>query len=96
MIEPGVYKHYKGGLYTVLMTGWESTNDRHRDEVVIYVSHTTGAVNVRDLDEFDSGVEVNGHWIRRFEYLHPQPSPTHGTRGVPCPHRPKSKPYVLS
>lgn len=51
-VKPGLYKHYKGGLYRVLFTAWESTNGRPREEVVVYVSLEKGTVNVRLLEEF--------------------------------------------
>jgi hypothetical protein len=45
-LQPGVYQHYKGDRYTVLFVG------KHHDsraEMVIYLSHKTGGINVRPL-----------------------------------------------
>ena len=38
MVEPGLYRHYKGALYRVLMVATESTNGRERVPVVVYIS----------------------------------------------------------
>lgn len=43
---PGVYEHYKGGLYTVLAI---VRHHEHREPMVLYVSHTTGNAQVREL-----------------------------------------------
>lgn len=52
------YKHYKGGLYTVLFVAEETTNARKGSNGgVVYVSHTYGKIKYRDLDEFTEEVE---------------------------------------
>lgn len=52
------YRHFKGGLYTVLFQAEESTNARKGGSGgVIYVSHTYGKIKYRDLDEFLEEVE---------------------------------------
>lgn len=52
------YKHFKGGLYTVLFTAEETTNARKGGNGgVVYVSHTYGTIKYRDLDEFVEEVE---------------------------------------
>lgn len=65
MIQQGVYKHYKGGLYTVLMAAVSADNDDDRDNVVVYVSHTTGQVYTRKAEEF-FGIS---HGVPRFEFV---------------------------
>lgn len=53
-----IYKHYKGGLYTVLFVAEETTNARKGGSGgVVYVSHTYGTIKYRDLDEFTEEVE---------------------------------------
>ncbi|MDP3954668.1 MAG: DUF1653 domain-containing protein [bacterium] len=52
-----VYKHYKGGLYTVLMLADESTNKLVGRKVVVYISHTYGKIKVRDLNEFNQKIK---------------------------------------
>lgn len=67
----GVYKHYKGDLYIVLMVGRNSTNDGSEGSpVVIYVSLKHGTVNVRDEGEFHEWVKDEaGELVRRFTYV---------------------------
>lgn len=49
----GVYRHYKGGLYTLLMLARCSDNGPNEGKnVVVYVSHTTGKVCTRLASEF--------------------------------------------
>lgn len=47
-----IYKHYKGGRYTVLHIVDESTNARKGNKGVVYVSLTYGKIKHRDLNEF--------------------------------------------
>jgi hypothetical protein len=68
----GVYKHYKGGRYTVIGVATESTNDRPRRPVVVYVSLEKGTINVRDEAEFHQYVDpapsdVDQPLVPRFE-----------------------------
>ena len=82
-VPSGIYEHYKGGRYTVLFTARVSTNGLTEGErLVIYVSHTTGDVCARDLDEFTASVSVPmegepgrrglvAH--RRFRFVGPAP-----------------------
>ena len=51
-VTPGVYKHYKGGRYTVLHVADDSTNKRVGNKLVVYVSLTYGKIKCRDLKEF--------------------------------------------
>ena len=52
------YRHYKGGLYTVLFLAEETTNSRKGNNGgVVYVSHTYGKIKYRDFDEFTEEVE---------------------------------------
>lgn len=71
-IEPGIYKHHKGGLYTVLFEARESTNGPTEGlQTVIYVSHTTGLPCTRLLKEFLGQVRIETStgvvFIPRFE-----------------------------
>lgn len=80
MIEQGVYRHYKGGLYTVMMGARCSDNGPNEGEnVVVYLSHTTGAVCTRLAKDFFGKVQVyrptddavDGHLeiVNRFEFV---------------------------
>ena len=62
-----VFRHYKGGLYTVLFEAQDATNRADRDEMVVYVSHTTGKIYCRLNVEFFDLAEVNGKYVKRFE-----------------------------
>ena len=68
-LNTSVYRHYKGGTYSVLFHAMGSaTNARcgakDTANVVVYVSLTTGQIHVRDRSEF-YGVVDGGK--RRFE-----------------------------
>jgi hypothetical protein len=62
VIAPGIYRHYKGGLYRVLFEAHDSTNGPHEGRsLVVYVSLTTGRINVRASDQFVDSVGVVGY-----------------------------------
>jgi len=64
---PGIYKHYKGDLYKVLFVAWESTNDRDRESLVVYISLKTGVINSRRQLEFVEFVKWDdGEFRPRF------------------------------
>jgi hypothetical protein len=44
--RPGIYRHYKGGMYTALML---VKHHESRTPYVLYISHTYGGANVRPL-----------------------------------------------
>jgi len=44
--KPGLYKHYRGGLYSAICL---VTHHETRHPMVLYVSHTYGGMNVRPL-----------------------------------------------
>lgn len=77
MIQQGVYRHYKGGMYTVLMAARCSDNGPNEGEsVVIYVSHTTGNVCARLAKEFfekvilgDASGGIGTLMVPRFEFI---------------------------
>jgi hypothetical protein len=50
--RPGLYRHYKGGLYTAICL---VTHHETRKSMVLYVSHTYGGINVRPLVGWDDG-----------------------------------------
>ena len=51
-VTPGIYQHYKGGTYRVLLIATESTNAREGNKAVIYISLKDGLIHYRDLKEF--------------------------------------------
>lgn len=75
MIE--IYEHYKGGRYTLLHKAYNSTNSSDRTEMVVYVSHTTGGIFVRESTEFyEKVLWPDGEYRPRFNlvdyYIRPQ------------------------
>lgn len=58
--EPGIYRHHGGGLYTVLGEARDSTNATEGRRMVLYVSHTTGNLCVRDAVEFHELIGAKG------------------------------------
>jgi len=74
---PGVYRHYKGGLYTALGVVFNSTNSADRDEMVHYISHTTGLPCVRNRSEWEESVNTPyGIPCRRFVLVAEHQRPT--------------------
>ena len=71
--RPGIYRHYKGGMYTALML---VKHHESRALYVLYISNTYGGPNVRPLapvpgdpDGWLDLVEHEGKTIRRFAFL---------------------------
>lgn len=59
-----IYRHYKGGLYTVLA---RAVKEDTLEQLVVYQSNRKGGVWVRSLENFTEKVEVDpGHWRHRF------------------------------
>ncbi len=69
MIEKNVlgnYKHFKGGLYTVIAVGKDSEN---LSDVVVYKSKKDDGVWVRSYEMFFQDVTVEGKVIPRFQKM---------------------------
>ena len=73
-LKPGVYRHYKGKSYLVLMTGrLESNLEEHVVYVPLYdMPESPSRIWIRSLDDFTASLQVNGLIKRRFEYVGPQ------------------------
>lgn len=54
MVNPGLYNHFKGGRYCVLMT---ATDSETQQESVVYVSLDHGTVWVRPASMWNEAVE---------------------------------------
>lgn len=67
----GVYQHYKGGYYTVIMEVEDANNKEDRELSVVYVSHTTGKIFVRHTKEFCELVlwKEYGKKLPRFRFV---------------------------
>lgn len=59
------YRHYKGGLYTVLCI---ATHSETNEKLVVYKG-CEGKVYARPYDMFFGKVEINGELIHRFAKL---------------------------
>ena len=64
---PGIYRHYKGGLYRLLTV---ATNEADHEPVVVYMSLQHGSVWVRPVSSWVENVETSGGYARRFEFLY--------------------------
>lgn len=57
MTKPGIYKHYKGGIYRVLFSARQSTNGPDEGKlVVVYIDLKYGGLHVRDEEQFNEKV----------------------------------------
>ena len=66
-LEPGVYEHYKGSRYEVLMVARHSETE---EEFVVYRQlYGNGGVWVRPLAMFLESVEVGGRVVPRFRRM---------------------------
>ncbi len=63
-IEPGEYRHFKGGEYTVI--GLAHHSEDETQEFVIYKSHETGQMWIRPVAMFLEEVDSDGYKGPRF------------------------------
>lgn len=66
--EPGCYRHYKGGLYTVICTGRHSETE---EWLVTYRAEASGTWWVRPLAMWNEPVRQGGATVVRFAFLGP-------------------------
>ena len=69
MLQLGIYKHYKGGVYKVL--GVAKSSEDYSDLVVYEALYDNpmSKLWVRPLEDFLSEVEVEGKKVKRFEFI---------------------------
>lgn len=68
-IKPGIYKHFKGGMYRVIGVAKHSET---LEDLVIYEAlydNPKSKFWVRPLENFLGEVELEGKKISRFEYV---------------------------
>ena len=66
-LGPGVYRHYKGGLYRFLFTATEEEKQRL---VVVYLSLESGRIWTRPADSWVGCVkDEDGKTTRRFQRM---------------------------
>lgn len=81
-----IFRHWKGGLYTLLFESQNADNNTDRKEMIVYVSHSTGQIYCRSKEEFfelvssvhlnvDDGTGWKNVKVQRFtELTHPTSS----------------------
>lgn len=66
--EPGLYRHYKGGLYTVLCSARHSETE---EWLVVYRAEAAGTLWVRPLVMWNEAVLQDGGAVPRFALIDP-------------------------
>ena len=66
-IKPGLYRHFKGGIYEVLFVAKNS--ETLEDMVVCRAKYGDHGVWVRPLSMSNETVERDGKTFKRFEYI---------------------------
>ena len=66
-IKPGLYRHFKGGIYEVLFV---AKNSETLEDMVVYrANYGEHGVWVRLLSMWNETVERDGKTFKRFEYI---------------------------
>lgn len=66
-VEPGLYRHWKGGHYLVLFTAQDSNNTGSGGAVVVYYSLARSGFRVRRVEEFTELIsDGGGRRVPRF------------------------------
>ncbi len=69
-LKPGIYRHFKRGLYEVIGVGRNSLD--YSEELVIYCSAGTRELWVRPVADFLSIIERDHYVGPRFTYVGPK------------------------
>lgn len=73
MVQPGKYRHFKGGEYEVIGTARNSENEY--EEFVVYKNlydhpkYGVGQIWIRPKEMFEEVIEREGKKIKRFEKI---------------------------
>ena len=65
-VKPGIYRHFKGGVYRVLFT---AKNSENLEETVVYQSCKDGSFWVRPATMWNETVERDGYKGASFTYV---------------------------
>lgn len=66
MITVGLYRHYKGGLYRVLLKGRDADDG---DTKLAYMDIGTGRIYIRKEEAFMGSVEIGGVLQARYQRI---------------------------
>jgi hypothetical protein len=66
-VKAGLYKHYKGGLYSVIEVAFH--HETLEEWVAYRAEYGERQCFIRPLEMFLEDVEVNGELVPRFRYL---------------------------
>lgn len=68
MVKIGRYRHYKGGIYRVVLTALDTVTS---SPVVVYMNETHGTFYVRPLKDFTAKVMEDSEdgGVPRFKFL---------------------------
>lgn len=61
----GIYKHYKGGIYSVIGEGIHTETN----EVLVFYTDENGDFWARPTEMFKSTIEVDGKVVNRFDKI---------------------------
>jgi hypothetical protein len=67
MVASGIYRHFKGKDYKVIMIAKHS--ETLEDYVVYQALYGEKGIWVRPMTMFEEVIEVDGNRIKRFEYI---------------------------
>ena len=66
MINPGIYRHFKGKDYEVIGIAKHSET---LEEMVVYKPLYNSGLWVRPLKMFQENIEINGEVVPRFKFI---------------------------
>lgn len=71
-VVPGIYRHFKGGMYCVLTT---ATHTETEEELVVYRSlEDSSKIWIRPVSMWCEKVFKNGKYVDRFELIEGHPN----------------------
>lgn len=64
--KKGTYKHFKGGMYTLISV---AKNSETLEDMIIYQSNETGILWCRPAEMWDEEVEFENKKVKRFTFV---------------------------